>query len=176
MAIWSQNRYIVGGLVLVILGHWSVLTLARCAFSLQTGLALWQTDCTLHRNSGESSFNSWSRMSDNREPRQIFTCDLHLLDVLRLHRSFAEHIQAHWNNIFPLAQFDGSRAPHSYDFYWWPHFLYTCVRGHFTGVLRMKGSVAHLSNPVFCPISLRHYSWCWILMKLWVSYSLSLPP
>jgi hypothetical protein len=25
MAIWSQNRYIVGGLVLVILGHWSVI-------------------------------------------------------------------------------------------------------------------------------------------------------
>ena len=25
MAIWSQNRYIVGGLVLVILGHWSLL-------------------------------------------------------------------------------------------------------------------------------------------------------
>ena len=25
MAIWSQNRYIVGGLVLVILGHWSLI-------------------------------------------------------------------------------------------------------------------------------------------------------
>ena len=25
MAIWSQNRYIVGGLVLVILGHWSII-------------------------------------------------------------------------------------------------------------------------------------------------------
>ena len=25
MAIWSQNRYIIGFLVLVILGHWSVI-------------------------------------------------------------------------------------------------------------------------------------------------------
>ena len=25
MAIWSQNRYIVGGLVIVILGHWSLI-------------------------------------------------------------------------------------------------------------------------------------------------------
>jgi hypothetical protein len=25
MVIWSQNRYIVGGLVLVILGHWSLI-------------------------------------------------------------------------------------------------------------------------------------------------------
>lgn len=25
MAVWSQNRYIIGGLVLVILGHWSLI-------------------------------------------------------------------------------------------------------------------------------------------------------
>jgi hypothetical protein len=25
MAIWNQNRYIVGGLILVILGHWSLI-------------------------------------------------------------------------------------------------------------------------------------------------------
>ena len=70
-------------------------------------------------------------MSDSAEPQQNFTCDLHLLDVLRLHRSFAEHIQAHWNKIFPLTEFSGSRAPHSYGFYRWPHFLYTCVRVYF---------------------------------------------
>jgi hypothetical protein len=32
MAIWSQNRYIVGGLVLVILGHWSIIILQGAPF------------------------------------------------------------------------------------------------------------------------------------------------
>ena len=67
-------------------------------------------------------------MSDNEDPQRNFSCNFHLLDVLRLHRSCADGIQAHWNNILPLPRVDGSRAPHSYDFYRWPHFLYTCVR------------------------------------------------
>ena len=99
-------------------------------------------------------------MSDNGDPQQNFRCDFHLLDVLRLYRPIVEHIQAHWNNIFPLPRLEGSRAAHSYDFYRWPHFLHPCVRVYFTGVLRMKGSGAHLTIPVSCPISLRQYSWC----------------
>jgi len=156
MAIWKQNRYIVGGLVLVILGHWSLI-LQGAPFPCKLDF---HSDGTLHRSSAESNLDSWSRMSDNGDTQQFFSCDLHLLDVLRLHRSFAQHIQTHWNNIFPLARFEGSRAPHSYDFYRWPHFLHTCVRVYFTGVLRTEGSVAYLSIPVSCPISLRQYSWC----------------
>ena len=79
-------------------------------------------------------------MYDNGNPQQIFSCDLHLLNVLRLHRSFADHIQAHWNNIFPLAQSEGSRAPHSSDFYGWPHFLYTCVRVYITDERKRRSS------------------------------------
>ena len=134
--------------------------LSRCAFSLQTGLSLEQTHCALHRSSVENNFYSWSRMSDSGGPQQKFISDLHLLDVLRLHRSFAEHIQAHWNNIFPLPRFEGLRTPYLSDFYRWPHFLYTCVRVCFTGALRMKRRIAHLNISVSCPISLRQYSWC----------------
>jgi hypothetical protein len=32
MAIWSQNHYIIGGLVLVILGHWSLIILQGAPF------------------------------------------------------------------------------------------------------------------------------------------------
>ena len=158
MAIWSQNRYIVGGLVLVILGHWSLI-LQGVSFPCKVGF---HSDrlCSLHRSSAESNLGSWSRVSDNGDPQQNFSFDFHLLDVLRLHRSFAERIQAHWNHIFPLPRFDGSRTPHSYDFHRWPYFLHTCVRVQFGGVLRMKGGVAHLSILVSCPISLRQYSWC----------------
>ena len=74
-------------------------------------------------------------MSDNTDPQQNFGFYLHLLNVLRLHCSFAEHIQTHWNHIFTLPRFDGSRSPHSYDFHRWPHFLHTCVRVYFPEVL-----------------------------------------
>ena len=159
MAIWSQNRYIVGGLVLVILGHWSIILQGHgVPFPWKLDFLLWRTNCTLHRISGGSNLDCWSRMSDNEDPQRNFSCNFHLLDVLRLHRSCADGIQAHWNNIFPLPQVDGSRAPHSYDFYRWPHFLYTCVRVSFTGVLRIKGSVAHLRILASCPISLLQYS------------------
>jgi hypothetical protein len=157
MAIWSQNRYIVGSLVLVILGHWSLIILQGAPFPCKLDF---HSDGTLHSNTGERNLDSWIRMSVHGDPQQYFICDFDLLDVLRLHRSFAEHIQAHRNNIFPLPRFEGSRTPHSSDFYRWPHFLYTCVRVYFTGVSRMKGSVTHLCIPVSCPISLRQYSWC----------------
>ena len=173
MAIWSQNRYIVGGLVLVILGHWSLIILQGAPFPCKLDF---NSDGTLHRSTATSNLDSWIRMSDNEDPQRNFSCNFHLLDVLRLHRTFAEHIQDHWNNIFPLPRFEGSRAPHSHDFYWWPHFLYTCVRVYFTGILCMKGSGAHLSIPVFCPILLRQYSWCWSLIQVWLSCSLPLLP
>jgi hypothetical protein len=157
MAIWSQNRYIVGSLVLVILGHWSLTILEGAPFLCRQDF---HSDGTLHRSTAESNLDSWIRMSVSGDQQQNYSCNLHLCNVLRLHRSFAEHIQAHWNNLFPLARFEGSRAPHSSDFYRWPHFLYTCVRVYFTGVSRMRGSVAHLRIPVSCPISLRQYSLC----------------
>ena len=148
--------------MLLIVGHWSIIILQGAPFVVRWNF----TDGTLHRISAESTLDSWSRMSGNGETQWIFTCDLHLLDVFRLHRSFAEHIQAHGNNIFTFPRFEGSRAPHSSDFYRWPHFLYTCVRLYFTGVSQMRGSVAHLSISVSCPIALRQYSWCWVLIKL----------
>ena len=79
MAIWSQNRYIVGGLVLIILGHWSLI-LQGVHFPCK--LDFHSDRPALHRSSGESNLDSWSGMSDNGGPQQNFTCDLHLLDVL----------------------------------------------------------------------------------------------
>ena len=83
----------------VIFGHWSIIIFQGASFPFKLDF---HSDGTLYRSKAESNLDFWIRMSVNRDPQQHFSCDLHLFDVLRLHRSFAEHIQAHGNNIFPL--------------------------------------------------------------------------
>jgi len=50
MAVWSQNKFVVGGLVLVILGHWSLLlhgVLLKAAWIPEQGCVITETDSKL---------------------------------------------------------------------------------------------------------------------------------
>ena len=91
IAVWSQNKILIVGLVLVIMGHWSLLLHGKRILVLKS---LYAAADSLSRHLTQGSVGARPGMCDHEHEQHAPRGNIHLLYVLRLHCTGAHRRQA----------------------------------------------------------------------------------
>ena len=158
MAIWSQNRYIIGSLVLLILGHWSLIILRGapfpCKLDLHSDGLIALFIVVLVKSIWIPGAGCQLPVAHNKIFAAIFIYSM-FFDFIVLLLNIYKLIGI---TSSPYRDLKGrGRLTHMIFTDGLIFFILACVC---IPLEYMKGSVADLCILVSCPISLRRYSWC----------------
>ena len=107
MAVWSQALSVVLFLVILILGHWSLLLQGVTLTSVLLGVS----DIARPRRTLEGRMDSRARMRYHEHQQHDLVCGIHLHHVLRLHSPRAHRDQVGYS-VYSVEREIKNRAPH----------------------------------------------------------------